>query len=80
MTVPTVTSAAARSRLYRQRQRDGWRVLQVNVHQEYVDALIDHSLLAEGDADDRKKVAEAVDLFLFCLREGAIKINTDHFG
>ena len=80
MEAPTVTSPAARSRRYRERQRAGWFVLQVNVHQEYVDALVDHSFLAEGDADHREKVAEAVDLFLFYLSEGAIEIDRDHFA
>ncbi len=73
-------SPAARSRRYRQRRRDGWRVIKLPVHQEYVDALVDHSFLAEGDADDRQKIAAAVDLLLFVLAAGAIEIDYDHFS
>ena len=76
----TATSSAARSRRYRQRQRDGWLVLPVSVHQAYVDALVDHCFLDEADADDRGKVAEAIDLFLFVLADGAVKIDPDHFA
>ena len=80
MAAPTVTSPAARSRRYRQRQRGGWRVIKVPVHDEYVRALVSHSFLAEADADDREKVAAAVDLFLFVLSEGAVKIDAGHFA
>ena len=76
----TATSSADRSRRYRQRQREGWRVVKLPVHDEYVDALVDHHFLAEGDADDREKVGEAIDLLLFCLAEGAVEINADHFA
>ena len=74
------TSSADRSRRYRQRRRDGWRVVKLPVHDEYVDALVNHAFLAEGDADDREKVAEAIDLFLFVLAEGAVEIDYDRFA
>ncbi len=80
MAAPTVTSPAARSRLYRQRQRGGWRVIKVPVHDEYLRALVSHRLLDETDVDDREKVAAAVDLFLFVLADGAIEIDRDHFA
>ena len=80
MPAPTATSPAARSRRYRQRQRDGWRVIEVPVHDAFVRALVNHRLLDETDADDREKVAEAVDLFLFCLADGAVEIDRDHFA
>ena len=75
-----IAAGAARSRRYRQRQRDGWRVVKVPVHDEYVRALVSHRLLDETDVDDREKVAAAVDLFLFVLADGAIKINSGHFA
>ena len=80
MAASTVTSPAARSRLYRRRRREGWRVVKVPVHDEYVRALVCHRLLDETDVDDREKVAAAVDLFLFVLADGAIKIDHDHFA
>ena len=79
MTAPIVTSPAARSRRYRQRQRDGWRVIKLPVHDEYVRALVSHRFLEEADVDDREKVAAAVDLFLFVLSKGAVKIDHSHF-
>ncbi len=64
MTSQTATSAVERSRRYRQRQRDGWRVVKLPVHDEY----------------DRQKITEAIDLFLFVLADGAIEIDPDHFA
>ncbi len=75
-----VSSSAVRQRRYRQRQADGWRIMRVPVHDEYVRALVSHSFLDEADADDRLKVAEAIDLFLYCLSEGAVEIDDDHFS
>ncbi len=81
MAAQTVTSPAAENaRRYRQRQREGWRIVHVPVHDEYVRALVSHRLLDETDVDDREKVAAAVDLFLFVLADGAIEINSDHFA
>ena len=80
MAAPTVTSPAARARRYRPRQRDGWRVIKLPVHDEYVRALVSHRFLDETDVDDREKVAAAVDLFLFVLADGAVEINSDHFA
>ena len=75
-----VSSSAARQRRYRQRLADGFRIIKVPVHDEYIDALVDHHFLAEDDADDRQKVAEAIDLFLFVLAEGAVEIDGDRFA
>ncbi len=80
MTAPTATSPATRSRLYRQRKAGGWCILKVPVHDKYVRALVTHKFLNEADADDREKVAAAIDLFLFCLSEGAVDIDYDHFA
>lgn len=74
------SSSAARQRRYRQRQREGWRVVKLPVHDEYFRALVDQSFFAEGDADDRQKIAAAVDLLLFVLAAGAIEIDYDHFS
>ena len=74
------TTGAARSRRYRARRRDGWRIIEVSVHAEYVRALVTHRLLAETDATNREKVASAIDLLLFCLADGAIEIDSDHFS
>ncbi len=75
-----LSPTAARSRRYRQRQREGWRVVKLPVHDEWADALVSHGFLDESDFDDREKVAEAVDLLLFCLADGAIEIDTKHFA
>ena len=82
MADPTVDTspAAARSRRYRARRRDGWRVVTLAVHDSWIDALVTHRLLNEADAADREKVAAAVDLFLFVLAEGAVEIDRDHFA
>jgi hypothetical protein len=74
------TSPATRSQRYRQRQRDGWRVVKLPVHDSWIDALVTHRLLDKSDADDREKVAAAIDLLLFVLNEGAVKIDRDHFA
>ncbi len=80
MASQTTTSSVERSRRYRQRKRDGWLVLPVPVHAAYIDALVDHHFLNETDAESREKVAAAIDLFLFCLSEGAVEIDTKHFA
>ena len=74
------SSAVECSRRYRQRQREGWRVVKLPVHDEYVEALVSHGFLDESDFDDRQKITEAIDLFLFVLGEGAIEIDLDHFA
>ena len=74
------TTGAARSRRYRARRRDGWRVVTLAVHDSWVEALVTHRLLDETDVDDREKVAAAIDLFLFVLSEGAVEIDRDHFA
>ena len=76
----TATSSADRSRRYRQRQRDGWLVLPVPIHEAYIDALVDQHFLEEADANDRQKITEAIGLFLFVLAEGAISIDGDQFS
>ena len=80
MASQTATSSVERSRRYRKRQREGYTVVQVPVHDEMVRALVSHNFLAKDDAESREKVAEAVDLLLFCLAEGAVEIDYDHFA
>ncbi len=71
----TASSSAARARRYRQRQREEYVVVQVPVHDESIDALVQHCFLDEAGADDREKIAEAIDLLLSALAYGATEVD-----
>ncbi len=74
----TAASSAARSRRYRQRQREGLRVVSLPVYEDYAAALTDYGFLDEANANDREKVAEAIGELLFCLTQGVVEIDLDH--
>ena len=56
----TPTPAAARMRRYRRRQRDGVRVVPVEVDHELIEKLIDDGWIGEAEAVDLKRLADAV--------------------
>ncbi|MGA7103783.1 MAG: hypothetical protein WBX49_00405 [Candidatus Deferrimicrobiaceae bacterium] len=61
-------SAAARSRRYRQRARDGVLVVQIAVPADFVLDLVDSGFLAPGDGEDRAAIADAIQRFLAASR------------
>lgn len=64
---------AIRSRRYRQRHRHGLMIVPVEVDQDVIDALVEYAFLDETDRCKRAKVADAIDLFLFTLSQGALE-------
>jgi hypothetical protein len=61
---PSLSPAAARMRLSRQRHRAGYRTVSVDVHQADVDALIGRGYLRSEEREDRWAIEEAVEFFL----------------
>jgi len=53
-------AAAERMQLSRQRRRDGLRVIQLEVRDEEIEALVRHGLLATERRADRKAIAGAM--------------------
>ncbi len=75
----TLSSSAARTRRYRDRRARGDIVISIEVENYKLRGLIDHGFLAEGDVTNRAKVAEAVDVLLFALADGAVEIDYAKF-
>ena len=75
----TLSSAAIRTRRYRERRDRGSVVISLEVDSEKLGALVDQGFLAEGDVTNRAKVAEAVDVLLFALADGAVEIDYAKF-
>ncbi len=73
------SSAADRTRLYRQRRAEGRHVARVEVGPEDIAALVDNYLLDPGDVADRDAISLALGSMLFALSEGAIEIDFDRF-
>lgn len=71
------SSAADRTRLYRQRRAEGRHVARVEVGREEIGALVENSLLAAEDRCDRASVGWAIELLLLGLSEGALEIDAD---
>ena len=61
-------TAAARMRAYRERQREGVSVVPIAVPDEFLVDLIDGGFLSANDADDRDKVARAIERMHSALR------------
>ena len=57
---PKVLTARRRRRLYDERQARHEKVYQVPLNLDRIERLIDAGLLAEHDALDRKRVADAI--------------------
>ena len=57
---PHQTASVERKRRYRQRQRDGIRVVSVLLHHDVIDDLIERRLLAGWNEREPQAVAEAV--------------------
>ena len=58
--IAAISHAAKRMRRYRQRRRDGVRVVSLELVQDEIDALVARGLLTEEDVDDRFAILEAV--------------------
>ncbi len=71
----TSSPSAIRTRRYRERRDRGDIVISLEVENYKLRGLIDHGFLAEGDVTNRAKIAEAVDVFLFALADGAVEID-----
>ncbi len=71
----TLFPSAVRTRRYRERRDRGDIVISLEVENYKLRGLIDHGFLAEGDVRSRAKVAEAVDVLLFALADGAVEID-----
>ncbi len=74
-TQDALSSSAIRTRRYRERRDRGSVVISLEVDSEKLGGLIDHGFLAEGDITNRAKVADAVDVLLFTLADGAVEID-----
>ena len=60
----TRTAAAERMRRHRQRQRDGFRCLMIELRETEIDALIRNGLLAAENSHDYDSVQSALYAFL----------------
>ena len=69
------SSAAARTRAYRQRRAEGRHVARVEVGREEIEALVANSLLAAEKVGDRVAINAALDDLLYALSEGAVEID-----
>jgi hypothetical protein len=56
----SISPAAERMRRYRQRRRDGVRLVSLELVQDEIDALVARGLLKEEDIDDRFAILEAL--------------------
>ena len=73
------STAADRTRVYRQRRAEGRHVASVEVGREEIEALVENGLLDAGDVADRDAISLALGSMLFALSEGAIEIDFDRF-
>ncbi len=71
----THSPSAIRTRRYRDRRDRGDIVISLEVENYKLRGLIDHGFLAEADVKSRAKVADAVDVLLFALADGAVEID-----
>ena len=71
----TLSPSAIRTRRYRERRERGSVVISLEVDSEKLGALVDQDFLAEAAVTNRAKVADAVDVFLFALADGAVEID-----
>ncbi len=74
------STAADRTRLYRQRRAEGRHVALVEVGPDEIEALVENSLLEPGKSSDRAAIIEAIDCLLYALFVGAVEIDWDQFG
>jgi hypothetical protein len=57
---PSISAAAERMRRHRQRRRDGFRCLNVELHETEIDTLIRKGLLKQETRNDPYAVSEAL--------------------
>ncbi len=74
------STAADRTRAYRQRRAAGVHVARIEVGPDEIEALVENSLLEPGKSSDRAAIIEAIDCLLYALFVGAIEIDWDQFG
>ncbi len=74
------SSAAIRTRRYRDRRDRGAVVINFEVEADHLECLVDQGFLAADEATDRAKVADALGLVLFGLSEGDLEMNWDRYA
>ena len=70
---------AERSRVYRQRRRQGAVVVSLEVQPYHADTLAEHGFLDPDQAGSRTKVGEAIDMLLFAMIEGDVKVDWSRY-
>ncbi len=78
-TQDALSSAAIRTRRYRERRDRGSVVISLEVDSDQLEALVYLGLLNEADVTNRAKVSEAVDVLLFALADGAVEIDWEKY-
>ena len=61
-----MTGGAEKQRLYRERRRDGVKVISIEVNYEITDHLVAAGYLSECQDEDREWIAEALETYLLC--------------
>ena len=74
----TTRSSAERTRLYRERQREGVVcVAQVPIYAGDVAELVEHGRLDRDDEDDREAIAEVIEQLVDDFTEGKLVLRGD---
>ncbi len=74
-TATSRSTAADRTRAYRQRRAAGVHVARIEVGPDEIEALVENSLLEPGKSGDRAAISEAIEWLLLALSEHAIEID-----
>ena len=68
-----LSPSAARARRYRKRQREGTRLIPLEIFDYEVEALVEYGLVDESHRSDRAQIAEGLRLLLFALSQNEIE-------
>ena len=71
------SSAALRSKRYRERRRDGVIVVTLEVFGEDIETLVELGLLKEDEQGDRGKIASATSEFFDYFTAGVFDLNEE---
>ena len=71
------SSAALRSKRYRERRRDGILIAPVAVYEEDLDFLVQTGIIEDCDRADRAKIGKAVEELLTWLGAGAFILDEE---
>ena len=81
MTVdPTRSSAAARSRRYRQRKRDGVTRIILDLHADTLAGLNKHGLMPRACLVDGEAVAAVVSLLIYAASKGGLRLTPERLA